>query len=184
MISIFIIFWRTHAEVVADVPARAPSSTSIPESQPDLDTTVDATILNVLDYLDVSDDEIIELTTEVEVFDLQSNNSSMQQVDDKANKDVEPPISNYPHVEIEPRVEIENENVPGHRTSPVNSNGSKVIAFPPLFFFESPQLDIESDGAKASNLVDEVQMRNESDDEASYLVDEVKMDNESNDRIS
>ncbi|KAK9004045.1 hypothetical protein V6N11_001859 [Hibiscus sabdariffa] len=61
---------------------------------------------------------------------MQSNNLSIQQrkVDDQANKDVEPLVSNYPHVEIEPPVEIENENEndAGHRTSPVISNNFKV----------------------------------------------------------
>ncbi|KAL4335511.1 hypothetical protein GQ457_07G003680 [Hibiscus cannabinus] len=71
IISIFIIFWGTHATtatviLATIVPATivAPASTSVPESQPDLDTTVDATILNVLDYQDVSKDESIELITD------------------------------------------------------------------------------------------------------------------------
>ncbi|KAK9004043.1 hypothetical protein V6N11_001857 [Hibiscus sabdariffa] len=72
MISIFIIFWGTHAEAVAAVAVAIPTlivvlaSTSISESQPDMNTTVDATIFNVLDYPNVSEDEIIELMVEAE----------------------------------------------------------------------------------------------------------------------
>ncbi|KAL4333887.1 hypothetical protein GQ457_07G003690 [Hibiscus cannabinus] len=71
IISIFIIFWGTHAApatvvLATIVPATVvtPTSTSVLESQPHLDTTVDATILNVLDYPDVSEDERIELITD------------------------------------------------------------------------------------------------------------------------
>ncbi|KAL4335705.1 hypothetical protein GQ457_07G004860 [Hibiscus cannabinus] len=85
IIYIFIIFWGTHtvavaAATVVHANVVAPTSTSVPESQPDLDTTVVVTILNVLNYPDVSEDEIIEVIIEAEVFDPHSNNSSTQQM--------------------------------------------------------------------------------------------------------